>query len=468
VLQTTHDDGHRRGNQVLTAGEIRLRRIPKNSPNGSKGYFTLDISVSEPNLVVTQSLEDDSHALRISTPRLALPETGKRHCISLEITAWLPEDAQFTDISIEATSLTIRMFEDTKISVSALSHFATISGKVIFPDIDNSSRSWDRARKEHKRPKRDGPTTPDTPDVPILPDVPTLPDAPEAPAPPNVPEQPSSQRPYTPTTSIPSLEFSSRRVSVNTVSGTISGNFPLYDYLGLTTNSGDITAFVAPKPVLLSAPKPAELFVKTISGTITVFSPISGPSRALYPRNYTARVITVSGDVKGSYLLGSQAGFHTTSGDINISILPVIEDGSVENPSKFHTYTVSGTTRINMFDPIHFPPPSSSPQYLADLATHDAERAKYHFRHLDSSHRSRSGDVTAAYPPAWEGTISATTMTGDITVTGSGVKTIRENNGRGLRQLVAIKGVEQEGQGSVVEIAGISTDVRFTVENHDY
>src|SRR5689334_21970765 len=85
VIQTTHDNEESsRTTHVETSGEIRLRRLAKASPHGSKPHFTVDVYVSHPDLIVSRTWDENSRLLKISTPRYAKLDTRGPHCVSLE------------------------------------------------------------------------------------------------------------------------------------------------------------------------------------------------------------------------------------------------------------------------------------------------------------------------------------------------------------------------------------------------
>jgi hypothetical protein len=54
-------------------------------------------------------------------------------------------------------------------------------------------------------------------------------------------------------------------------------------------------------------------------------------------------------------------------------------------------------------------------------------------------------------------------VTGNIIVTGKGVKTIREKKGFANKEVLARKGVDREGEGSTAEMKNIAGGLLFTV-----
>lgn len=318
VLQTTHDNDDRWASaNVKTSGEVHLRRIPKDSEHGNRAYFTVDVHVSDADLQIQRAWDEDSRTLKISTPRYAKLKSRGPHCVSLEITAWFPEDAELSNLLIEAVTLTFRVFDDIKVKVKGRSKFTTLSGDVHFPTIESSGtlseqntlgsegpdivdRSTFESQGElsHKSWFKAGPTHP----------------------------------------------FSSRRILVETVSGSIHGFYPLLDYLGISTQSGRVEVGVLPQEASKDAPAPADLEVQTASGRIKVDLPVNGVKNPKFTppaRNYITNVHSSSGKIEGTFYLGSVGSFKSTSGTIQINALPVVQASSNNNqdddapPSKF-------------------------------------------------------------------------------------------------------------------------------------
>ena len=62
----------------------------------------------------------------------------------------------------------------------------------------------------------------------------------------------------------------SRSTIINQLSQSVTGTFPLYDLLSITTMSGSINITVIPQPASSSAKAPAALRLSTMSGAINV------------------------------------------------------------------------------------------------------------------------------------------------------------------------------------------------------
>ncbi|KAE8448287.1 hypothetical protein EG329_009718 [Mollisiaceae sp. DMI_Dod_QoI] len=446
VLQTTHGDKAQDSMYVMTAGEIRLRRLPKDTKHGSRAYFTLDVQVSDPALEVIKTWDEESRLLKIDTPRYAPLTTPGPHCVSVEITAWFPEDAEFSDLVFEAVDLTIRVMDDVKVKVARRSKFVTVAGQVVFPKVA----------------------------LPVSHDIFEL-DSSVAPV----------------------IEFehpfSSRRILVETVSGSITGSYPLMDYLGISSEAGSINVDAIPEKVLPSAPAPADLEVHTSAGSIKVNCPVRYVPP---PRNYITRVHSNAGSIQGSYYLGSISSFRSTAGAINIDGLPVLQASSANDkdgrPNIFETYTISSSTRVNVLDPVFISPLSSSeqpiqeehPDQFAPIGDDDPyimippnaardqnlfaldprdQESKQKLDCLKSTHSTSTSSIDVHYPAVWEGTVHAKSVSGSVSVRGDGIRLIRERKGYASKEILARKGVESEDEGSFVEMTSVAGSLRFAV-----
>ncbi|CAL3971877.1 unnamed protein product [Diplocarpon coronariae] len=434
VLQTTYGADDSRGlARVNTVGEVRIRRLPKDSEQGDRAYLTVNAYVSDPSLEIVRTWDENSSFLKISTPRSARLDTRVSHCVSLQITAWFPEDVELSNLWIQSITLSLRMIDDVKIKVTGQSKFSSISGHVSFPSVsagglEMQSPGW--------------------------------------------------------TSSEPDYHFFSRRILVETMSGHIDGNYPLMDFLGLSSESGSVNVDVMPQEVLKEAPRPADLEVHTVSGNIQVNCPVGAgdPAYKPPPRNYITNVHSSTGSIHGSFYLGSTSDFRSNSGTITIIGLPVLQDdGSTDVPATpkntLATRTVSGRTKVQILEPIFIalakslekptqiptgedtPFPRIQPLFVIDPR---AATADLKLRSLKSTHASSSALVDVQYPDAWEGYMRAKTVSGRIYTSGKGIRIIKERKGAGNRELVMRKGAGGEEDGCLVEMQDISGSLHFT------
>ncbi|KAF7876824.1 hypothetical protein EAF04_001907 [Stromatinia cepivora] len=405
------------GREVQTAGEVRIRHLPRNSNKG-KAHFTIDVKLSHPELSVLNTLNEDDGTLKVSTPRFAIHENP---CISLEITAWIPEDAKISNVFFDLVTLSIQLFDDAKIKVIKDTVLKTVSGHVKFPKSTTSSTALPSITAAEAQPQTN-------------------------------------------------FEFDSRRIVVETVSGKIEGAYPLYDLLNLSSHSGAIGINVSPKPVLESAPAPATLDINTSSGTIEVSSPVKIPE-ATYPREYITRLGSISGAIRGDFFVGSTGVFKTTSSRIQLVVRPILpatsDDDKMRN--EFSTHSISGSTHVTLLDPlfvlpsaignIHDGPLDSTPvdhysTYAPGIITLSTSSSvqpfKSELRTFHSSHRSTSGHIESYYPSSWIGNIEAKTISGRMKVEGKGIEIVERNNGWGHKRIKARKGVERDDDGNSV------------------
>lgn len=458
---------------VETSGEIRLRRLDPNSEHGNRPHFTVDVHVSDPDLDVIRNWDEGTRTLKISTPKFAWLSTPGKHCVSVEITAWIPEGAEFTNLLIEGITLTLRVLDDVKVKVSGRSKFTTLTGDVWFPLLEDFGLApSDKVARSQ---------------LPVL--IP-------------VDESPlhsNQSRNLLASLAVPDTKhlFQSRRVLVETVTGSINGIYPLMDFLGLSSQSGAISVGVFPQEVLPEAPAPADLEVQTANGRIEVNLPIANSNNPNFvppPRNYITNVHSSSGAIAGTYYLGSLGSFKNTAGSLDFNILPIIPSSNsdkVEFSSRFETHTVSGSTNLTVLDPIFISHLASTTQPLPSSPSPDPynpigddspyltippSRALYRhsspspdsseikkFRNLQSKHSSNSASVSVIYPKVWEGSIHAKSVSGDISVKGEGLRTIKEKRGWAYKEILARKGVENQNEGSQAEMSDIAGSLSFRV-----
>ncbi|KAB8293428.1 hypothetical protein EYC80_007743 [Monilinia laxa] len=421
VIQEIYEGVPHHGREVITAGEVRIRNLPSNS-HDEKAHFTVDVKISDPQLSVVKTFNKDDGSLKISTPRFANSGTYDRPCISIEITAWIPKDADIPNVSFDLVTLSVRLpDDDTSINVAGNTVLKTVSGHVHFPKHQTLSANYN-------------PVT--TAEIQLQ----------------------------------TKFEFYSRRIVVETVSGRIEGAYPLYDLLKLASQSGTIEVDIHPKPILKSAPSSANLDIHTSSGNIKAQSPIKIP-QATYPREYITHVGSISGAIQGDFFVGPTAIFKTSSGRIQVLVKPVLPaaSGDDEERNEFSTYSISGSTYVTLLDalfilpssisytheePIESTPANHHSTYAPGITTlsdpSSIQLYKSKLRTFHSTHKSTSGRIEAYYTSSWIGNIQAQTISGRIEVEGKGIKIVERNDGWGFKSIKARKGVEKDEDGGSV------------------
>jgi len=417
ILQVTGGKNFRGGAaRVRTAGEIILRRLPKNQDNQDTGYITFDVWLTEPGITYRLEMDTEVQALKVVTPEFADLSTSGSHCLSIEVTVWIPPNASFETILVEATSLSIRLMDDVDFYVSQQSHIKTYSGDIYFPSKNLSSTQGSRS--------------------------------------PGIPPG-----------------FSSREIVVGSASGDVTGVFYLYDLVHVETDSGNINIIVLPQPAQRDAvPNSAQLTLDTASGNIICRYPV-GDAAKIPDRDYRTNVITRSGGISGDYVIGTEAIFKIISGDLHIIALPTTFEKST-----FKTVTNSGTTTINVLEPLVRHQTASPPTDFIDVGEDDpyliqhpkvapiesdalatsSKRYQHSLSQLTSSHDCTNGNMKIHYPSAWEGEITAVTVSGNIRVGGDGVRTIRDGRKNwAYHEVVARKG-EYAEDASTLDVHGVS------------
>lgn len=211
--------------------------------------------------------------------------------------------------------------------------------------------------------------------------------------------------------------WNSRHTVVETISGSIHGEYALRDLLVVKSQSGAITISVDPKDEDTDRPAPADFTARSTSGSVHVAFPTSGEIPA---REYRTRVETQSSAISGSYILGLMSSFTTVSGSITTKLLPY---DATEPLSSLRTESRSGATIIEVLEPYRN---ASKPMSA-----------------LHSYHRTSagSGAINVKYPQQWTGTIDAETLTGSIALQGKDVKVDMDSHYRPMvRHVIAHKG----------------------------
>lgn len=412
ILQVTGGENFRGGAaRVRTAGVIIFRQQTDSKVGQGAGYITFDVWLSEPGITYRLEMDTEVQALKVITPDFADLSSGGDHCLSMEITVWIPPGASFENILVEATSLSMRFMDDLDIHVSQDCKIETYSGDVYFPSINLSSVAA---------------------------------------------STPSRMPPG----------FSSREIVVGTSSGDITGTVLLYDLVHIKTDSGDIDITILPQPAPHGGGfSVAQLELGTASGDIRCRFPVYNAVK-IPDRDYRTSVRTHSGDISGDYVIGTEALFKVISGDLEIIALPTTFESST-----FKTETNSGSTHVTVLEPLSrhrtsFPLPSDNTDignddpYLIhpplvvpadpDVSVAQSPISERHLRRLKSYHDCSSGDQKIHYPTAWDGEITAVDITGNIRVGGDGVRTISDRRRNWTyHEMVARKGLGAEPASSL-------------------
>ena len=264
---------------------------------------------------------------------------------------------------------------------------------------------------------------------------------------------PQSLEPESHFESIPQQD---RKRCMSTGSKPLSGTFPLYDSLSLTTHSGSLNATVVPQPANPVKPLPAELRVHSHSGSIRLETqtPSSDDaddgkrsSRAICQRGYRSAVTSHSSRIDAKVVLGEKTLVQSHSGvlDVEAVIVPrLMEDpreggemdgggggqgpkgrkkthktchaNSLSSPAlSLHTQTHSSSQSVRVVAPSTVHPTNG-----ADLMTSFPQKREQQV--LTTYHHTHSGKLQLHYPGTWTGKIEGTMgkAKAEITIHGGG------------------------------------------------
>jgi len=282
---------------------------------------------------------------------------------------------------------------------------------------------------------------------------------------------------------------SSRRIVLRSSSNSISGSYPLYDLLSITTQSGSISVSVTPHSASSEEPsEPARLELTSNSGSVRArlsAAPfehpveVNGAPSSDQPPSYSS-LFDADDDVKAAGR-GSTLKQHCKDNPSNAATQSGVPDREYLTSVSTQSGTISGTfplgTRtvldshsgsLNGVELVVMPVKGSEARRLSTLSPSGSQKVRITedyfwagqkeawWQGMESRHESRSGAINVAYPDSWEGMIEVETGSGSISVTGRGVEIIREGRGRVLAQ----KG-EKGGGKVIVRAASGSVNLRF-------
>ncbi|KAK4118702.1 hypothetical protein N657DRAFT_583122 [Parathielavia appendiculata] len=464
VVEKTSDDEGRRGwGEVHTQGTVVLRRAGTGTPNSA---VTLEVTVTDERLPVYSSWDADSGSLKIIVPhRVEWSPDRPKACVNVKATVWVPENAALKLLNVDAVHLDIKLLDNLSLSVVEGTKLGSTVGAITAASTGTSVR-----------------------DNQLI-DI-------GAPA---------------------SFTFNSRIIDVKTTAAPIIGTWPLYDYLGLQSTAGNIKVGIDPKPADPDTPKPAILYLKSLSGHVTFREPIHTAeatfriaqalprpndrrqaelraASVLPPRDYRVDVHTTSGDIIGAAAWSSSAGFKSTSGTISVDLLPVLDSSLAGSGDArevaLSTASTSGATDVSVLEPMWVDAaailgggnsgeeggarggyvalkttlPSSTSSFAVSPSFREVgDERRTPLRCLHTAHTSTSANIKVVLPGSWEGDIGLSSLTGLLQVDGEGVKLIKAGSDwPGVnKQLLARKG--EQGNGGKTTAKSTSGDVSVSV-----
>ncbi|KAF2865271.1 hypothetical protein BDV95DRAFT_632458 [Massariosphaeria phaeospora] len=214
--------------------------------------------------------------------------------------------------------------------------------------------------------------------------------------------------------------FDSRETRLETISGSISGKYSLFDLLSIKTKSGSVNVNVEPKNASEEAPKPALFLANSLSGSIRA----DFERKRIPDRDYQVSLDTTVGSIDGMFIHGSKTAINSVAGFVTADLLP-FKSGDYE--STLDTSTRSGQTSLNIRSPY--------------------QNAGVKMNKLTSTHKSKSGAVDLTYPQEWEGHLEGTSVSGSLHLQGKNLELIHQDEEPGKNRVEAKKG---DGASSMV------------------
>jgi len=418
--------------QIHVQGEVVFRRLTDNTLGPS---INVDIATNDPSIDIATEWDPEFQNLRLTVPR------GDPYgpCVNIAITVDVPPDGVLSRLEVYTDQLAIKLMDDLALEITQQSIFGTVTGRITC-SLDAETRfvsghvsSSDDDDDDHDH-DHDG-------DDMFVPD----------PAP-------------------DSFHFNSRIIQAHTISGSIRGAWPLYDFLKLQSVSGAIKVYAEPKRAADGdePAKPAILSVESESGKVHVVEP-AGADR-VPPRDYRVDMQTRSGHILATVAFSSQATVRSVSGSVGLTALPVLDASLAPGAAGGHgrpraglsTRSVSGLSVVRVRKPV-----------WVDLtaAAGDgggAAAAKWMppmdgvaLRCLDSEHESVSGKIMVRLDASWEGAMRLQSLSGTLKAEGRDVKVVGSGN-RWPKWLTARKGGAAE-EGSRVLAKSTSGSVYVDV-----
>jgi hypothetical protein len=457
VIVQVNEEQEMSGN-IEIAGRVIFRRredVGDVLKDPDSGYITLDAYKSDESFTLSTTIDNAEQALRIHLPSNQPVKGMGWHCISLEVTVWLPDNAVMENVQAYTSQLSIEFMDNVNLQVDRKVALESAAGNIIFPQIDERQpeMSGSKSMIELEEESPSSSTTPATP--------------------------PTDK--FSPNNDLQAdgLEqgLALRETYIETASGYVTGRFNLYDRIEIAAQSGKIEVDIFPREALATDPKPAVLKTSTSSGNVRIRYPVHGQS---FPeRDYQTFVTTQSGKLGGKFFIGSHSDFTTTSGSLDVVLLPVITSAS-PGKSSYNTQTYSGLCTVvvlplpstssshipreDKFTDIGNDDPYLTPRIPSHPDAHDIASSRgVAIRELVAGHESTSGSLKVRYPEEWEGKMQVETVSGGIKVGGPDLRIVSDSHKNyAWRELIARKG-ENADQGSVLSVRAVSGSVEIWV-----
>ncbi len=369
-------DGHHKGSDikpVLVRGDVQVRLAEQSF--GTNIRVELALHGSDPKLTSSEWLgivKTDS-ALTLKTPRWMPKEDSSASneqspCIYVSATIWIAPGTILETLGIDAETLSVDFFPGLDYAITKSTEISVFSATLSI--------------KANNAPEK--------------------------------------------------LTINSRETVIDVSSGSVTGSYPLYDFLSIHTKSGSIDVTIDPKAASKDNVKPAVLRLTSNSGSVRArTSTISAPDR-----EYRADVSTSSGSIDVTLLHGIRTSLRSINGRITADLYPF---GDNNTRTEIESHCNSGSTDITLHPSLSHP---------------DAP-----LKRLNAYYGSSSGRMHLRYPDQWEGTVEGTTLSGSIKLNWEGLRVIKDGKKGWLKR--HIKAVKGDGEGKLV-FTGSSGSVTLT------
>ncbi|KAI1495246.1 hypothetical protein F5X96DRAFT_612745 [Biscogniauxia mediterranea] len=392
---------------VLVEGQVEIRRL-----DGGEPRMVLKTVTNDPDMLLSIYQDDAEQRMKVSIPKKYNSSIGRQTpCVEMKATIWVPENANLKVLSVNVTHFRIDLLDD--LSLKVIDHTALISttgsiGAGVGTPVSNAGLGTGSSASEFT---------------------------------------------YVPAKD--SYAFNSTAIEARTVSGQISGNWPLYEILGLHTTTGSIKVDVMPKERLLSGPGMAVLSLSTISGDISVVEPVHTAPMPLM--DYLVDIKSTSGSIHGAVAFGAAIKLQSIANDIVFDLLPVMHRNQLtpQTPAQLETASRSGVTVVRVLDPIWYG------------GSNDTASITRLFDCLEAKHQETSGNMKLQYPKTWKGNAEVKSTSGRVSITGKEVVLVsqaRQVIGADTRVCKGPKGYgEKDEPGSKIFASGTSGDMYLTI-----
>ncbi|KAF2275470.1 uncharacterized protein EI97DRAFT_451029 [Westerdykella ornata] len=204
----------------------------------------------------------------------------------------------------------------------------------------------------------------------------------------------------------------SRETKLETISGSISGKYALFDLIWISTISGSVNINVEPMEGGTEG-APAVFQAQSLSGSIRA----DFKRERIPARDYQLSLSTKVGSIDGTFVHGSRTLFQSVAGSITADILPFSPG---DDETTIETDSRSGETKVKIQSP-H----GDQPRGLNRLV---------------SNHKTISGAIDLTYPQEWEGHLDGSALSGALHLQGKDLELLNELAEPGKNHVEAKKG----------------------------